>query len=146
MAEQFEFKPRENQPQWVLDHIRTYLDTNGEEGHIWRGVPTLLLTTTGRQTGEPYTTPLIYGKDEGQYIVVASRGGHPDHPEWYLNLVQNPEVTVQVAADRFTARARTAGPDEKGRYWPMMVEIWPDYENYQAKTEREIPVVILERA
>ena len=130
---------------WQADHARRYLETNGEDGHIWRGVPTLLLTTTGRRTGAPYTTPLIYGEDNGRYIVVASRGGAPEHPQWYRNLVAQPAVAVQVKADRFPARARTASAEEKPALWKLMASIWPAYDEYQARTSRDIPVVILER-
>lgn len=131
---------------WVREHLERYLQTDGEDGHIWRGVPTLLLTTTGRKSGEPYTTPLIYGEDAGRYMVVASRGGAPSHPQWYLNLNANPSVGAQVAADKFQATARTASPDEKPALWALMTAIYPPYDEYQAATEREIPVVILERA
>ncbi len=131
---------------WVADHIRNYVETGGESGHLWRGVPTLLLTTRGRKSGKLRRTALIYGQDGDHYVVVASRGGHPHHPAWYLNLVENPAVKVQVEADVFTALARTATPEEKARLWPLMVSIWPDYENYQKSTKREIPVVVLERA
>ncbi len=130
---------------WQAEHARRYIETNGEDGHIWRGVPTLLLTTTGRRTGEPYTTPLIYGQDDDRYIVVASRGGAPAHPQWYRNLVAQPEVGVQVRADRFQARARTASAEEKPALWALMTRIWPAYDEYQARTDRDIPVVILER-
>ena len=131
---------------WQADHARKYLETNGAEGHIWRGLPTLLLSTTGARTGEPVTTPLIYGEQDGAYIVVASKGGAPKDPQWYRNLVANPEVTVQVAADRFTARARTASPEEKPALWDLMAKVFPTYIEYQQKTTRDIPVVILERA
>ena len=131
---------------WVRERLERYLQTNGEDGHIWRGVPTLLLTTTGRKSGEPYTTPLIYGEDAGRYVVVASRGGAPSHPQWYRNLDANPSVGLQVAAQKFQATARTASPDEKPALWALMTGIYPPYDEYQAATEREIPVVILERA
>lgn len=131
---------------WVREHLERYLQTDGEDGHIWRGVPTLLLTTTGRKSGEPYTTPLIYGEDAGRYVVVASRGGAPSHPQWYRNLDANPSVGLQVAAQKFQATARTASPDEKPALWALMTGIYPPYDEYQAATEREIPVVILERA
>lgn len=131
---------------WVREHLERYLQTDGEDGHIWRGVPTLLLTTTGRKSGEPYTTPLIYGEDAGRYVVVASRGGAPSHPQWYRNLDANPSVGLQVAARKFQATARTASPDEKPTLWALMTGIYPPYDEYQAATEREIPVVILERA
>ena len=108
-------------------------------------MPTLLLTTTGRRTGEPYTTPLIYGTDGDRYLVVASRGGTHQHPQWYRNLLAHPEVAVQVKAERFRARARTARPEEKPALWQRMASIWPAYDEYQARTRRDIPVVILER-
>ncbi len=131
---------------WVADHIHEYVETGGSRGHLWRGVPTLLLTTRGRKSGKLRRTALIYGRDGDHYVVVASRGGHPQHPAWYLNLVDNPAVQVQVGAEVFTAHARTATSEEKARLWPVMVSIWPDYENYQKSTDREIPVVVLERA
>jgi deazaflavin-dependent oxidoreductase (nitroreductase family) len=127
------------------EHVRRYRETGGEVGHVWNGVPTLLLTTTGRTSGEQRTAPLIYGEDGGAYVVVASKGGAPRHPAWYLNLSAEPAVVVQVGADRFPARARTASADERARLWPLMTSIWPAYDEYQAKTDREIPVVVLER-
>lgn len=132
-------------PGWIADHLKRYLETNGEDGHIWNGVPTLLLTTTGRRSGLELTLPLIYGRDSDRFIVVASRGGAPQHPGWYLNLQAHPEVTVQVCADRFAARARTATAAEKPPLWELMTKIWPAYNEYQSRTSREIPVVILER-
>jgi deazaflavin-dependent oxidoreductase (nitroreductase family) len=130
---------------WQADHARKYIETNGKEGHIWRGVPTLLLTTTGTRSGEPYTTPLIYGEDNGRYLIVASYGGAAKHPQWYRNLVAQPEVGLQVGADRFQARARSANAEEKPALWQKMADIFPSYNDYQAKTERDIPVIILER-
>lgn len=130
---------------WQEEHARRYLASNGEDGHIRNGVPTLLLTTTGRSTGQPRLTPLIYGKDGDRYLIVASRGGAPDHPHWYKNLVANPAVKLQVGAERFAARARTANAAEKPALWSAMTQVWPGYDEYQAKTSREIPVVILER-
>ncbi|MEV1143357.1 nitroreductase family deazaflavin-dependent oxidoreductase [Micromonospora sp. NPDC049799] len=132
---------------WVADHIRRYVETDGAEGHEWRpGVFTLLLTTRGRRSGALRRTALIYGRDGDAYLVVASQGGDPKHPAWYLNLVDEPQVEVQVGAERFTARARTATAEEKPRMWAEMTGIWPAYDDYQAKTDREIPVVVLERA
>ena len=131
---------------WVAEHIRRYVETNGAEGHEWRpGVHTLLLTTRGRRTGKLRRTALIYGRDGDDYLVVASQGGAPEHPSWYHNLLADPEVQVQVGADKFTARARTAGPEEKPRMWRTMTATWPAYDDYQRKTDREIPVVVLER-
>jgi deazaflavin-dependent oxidoreductase (nitroreductase family) len=130
---------------WVAQHIHQYVETDGRSGHEWRpGVPTLLLTTRGRKSGLRRRTALIYGQDGDRYLVVASRGGSPEHPAWYRNLTEHPEVHIQVGADRFAARARTATADEKPRLWQLMTAIWPDYDNYQTKTSREIPVVILE--
>jgi len=132
-------------PGWQQEHMRRYLASGGQDGHVWEGVTTLLLTTTGRRSGESRTTPLIYGRDGDRYLVVASRGGAPKHPSWYENLVARPLVQVQVMADRFTARARTATAAEKPARWKMMATIWPPYDEYQARTTREIPLVILER-
>lgn len=132
-------------PGWIQQHLDQYLTTNGEKGHLWNGVPTLLLTTTGRRTGRPLVLPLIYGRDGDRYLVVASKGGAPDHPAWYKNLIANPEVEVQVKDARFTAAARAASREERPDVWQTMAAIWPAYNEYQSKTEREIPVVVLER-
>ena len=129
---------------WVAQHIRGYVESDGKTGHHWRGVNTLLLTTRGRKSGKLMRTALIYGRDGDRYIVVASKGGAEKHPEWYLNLVVNPEVNVQVGGDRFTAQARTASAEEKPALWSLMTSIWPDYDQYQARTHREIPVVVVE--
>ncbi|MFC8614905.1 nitroreductase family deazaflavin-dependent oxidoreductase [Micromonospora purpureochromogenes] len=131
---------------WVADHIRRYVETGGEQGHEWRpGVFTLLLTTRGRRSGKLRRTALIYGRDGDDYLVVASQGGAPQHPAWYLNLLAEPEAEVQVGAETFAVRARTAGPEEKPRMWRTMTDIWPAYDGYQTRTDREIPVVVLER-
>jgi deazaflavin-dependent oxidoreductase (nitroreductase family) len=130
---------------WYAEHVDRYIETDGADGHDWNGKPTLLLTTRGRRSGEQRTLPLIYGRDGDRLLVVASRGGAPKHPSWYLNLLSDPEVDVQVKGDRFRARARPAGPDEKPRLWRTMTEIFPDYDDYQRRTAREIPVVVLER-
>ncbi|WP_163513056.1 nitroreductase family deazaflavin-dependent oxidoreductase [Fodinicola acaciae] len=130
---------------WVADHIKQYVESDGKEGHDWRGVPTLLLTVVGRKTGTKRRTALIYGKDGDDYLLVASKGGAPKNPLWYENLVANPDVELQVGSDVFEATARTATAEEKERLWPGLVEIWPDYANYQKKTDRDIPVVILTR-
>lgn len=125
------------------EHVDRYVATDGEEGHDWQGTVTLLLTTTGRRSGEPRTTPLIYQPYGDDFLVVASRGGADTHPAWYLNLQQNPEVTVQIRGDRFAARARTATPEEKPDMWRVMAATWPQYDEYQRKTDRDIPVVVL---
>ena len=129
------------------EHVRAYLDTDGQHGHDWRkGSSVLLLTTTGRRSGEPRTNALIYGRSGDDYLVVASRGGSDQPPGWYVNLKHEPEVEVQVLADRFRARARTATAEERPELWAEMVTHWPDYDTYQGRTEREIPVVVLERS
>jgi deazaflavin-dependent oxidoreductase (nitroreductase family) len=133
-------------PLFGQEHIDRYRETDGEEGHDWQGTHTLLLTTKGRKSGEDRTTPLIYGQDDGRYMVVASKGGAPTPPAWYLNLKENPEVEVQVKDKRFKARARDASPEEKPELWKTMTSEWPAYDEYQEKTDREIPVVILEPA
>lgn len=130
---------------WIADHIKNYIESDGSDGHHWRGVTTLLLTTRGRKSGKRRRTALIYGKDGDRHIVVASKGGHEKHPAWYLNLSNEPEVEVQVGTDRFRALATTASPEEKQRLWEIMASIWPAYNEYQEKTDREIPVVVLNR-
>jgi deazaflavin-dependent oxidoreductase (nitroreductase family) len=127
------------------EHVERYQETDGAEGHDWEGTTTLLLTTIGRKSGEPRTTPLIYQKQGDVYTVVASKGGADEPPLWYLNLEANPEVEVQVRGDKFRARARTATDEEKPALWKVMAETWPAYDDYQRKTERPIPVVVLER-
>jgi deazaflavin-dependent oxidoreductase (nitroreductase family) len=127
------------------EHVRRYLKTDGAEGHDWQGTTVLILTTTGRRSGEPRSTPLIYGKHGEDHVVVASKGGAEEDPAWYLNLSEAPEVTVQVRGDRFKARARTATAEEKPELWTMMTKRWQAYDEYQLKTNRDIPVVVLER-
>jgi deazaflavin-dependent oxidoreductase (nitroreductase family) len=131
---------------FVQEHVRRYEETDGEEGHDWQGTTTLILTTTGRRSGEQRPTPLIYQRHGDDYLVVASNGGADEPPAWYRNVAANPAVGVQVKADRFRARARTAGPDEKPDMWRTMTAAWPAYDRYQQRTEREIPIVVLERA
>jgi deazaflavin-dependent oxidoreductase (nitroreductase family) len=128
------------------EHVKRYQETDGREGHEWEGTTTLLLTTTGRKSGQPRTTPLIYRKQGDAYTVIASNGGSEEPPLWYRNLQADPNVEVQVLGDRFTARARTASPDEKPAMWRTMAGTWPAYDDYQEKSSREIPVVVLERA
>jgi proline iminopeptidase len=128
------------------EHVRRYRETDGEVGHIWKeGSTILLLTTTGRTTGRETTSPLIYGLDGDTPVIVASKGGAPDHPGWFKNLAQSPEVGVQIMGDRFRARARVVEGEERERLWELMNEIWPHYDEYATRTDREIPVVVLER-
>jgi deazaflavin-dependent oxidoreductase (nitroreductase family) len=127
-------------------HVRRYRETGGEVGHIWRkGAKILLLTTTGRTTGEPRTTPLIYENAGDAYVIVASKGGAPEHPGWYRNLDKSPAVELQIEDEVFAARARTAVGEERERLWKLAARQWPDYDAYREKTDREIPVVVLER-
>jgi deazaflavin-dependent oxidoreductase (nitroreductase family) len=133
---------------WVNDHVREYVESDGRKGHQWRGLPTLLLTTRGRRTGLRRRTALIYGQDSEDYIIVASNGGSADHPLWYLNLVDEPAVELQVGSEVFTARAREASGDEKERLWHLMAGIFPTYDKYRvtaAKRGRDIPLIVLER-
>lgn len=128
---------------WVNKHIREYVETDGKKGHKHQGKDALLLTTRGRKSGLLRRTALFYGKDGDRYIVVASRGGHAKHPAWYLNLEANPEVEVQVGADKFSARAHTATGEERVRLWELMTTIFPTYNSFQKKTKLQIPVVVL---
>jgi deazaflavin-dependent oxidoreductase (nitroreductase family) len=125
------------------EHVKVYRETNGEQGYLWNGAPILLLTTTGRKSGEPRTSALIFGRDGDDLLLVASQGGAPTHPNWYHNLSANPDVEVQVRGDVFRATARTANDDEKARLWSIMTEVWPNYDAYQERTDRSIPVVVL---
>jgi deazaflavin-dependent oxidoreductase (nitroreductase family) len=129
------------------EHVDRYRETGGEEGFVWKNDTTiLLLTTTGRTSGKRYTSPLIFREHDGAYVIVASKGGAPDAPDWFKNLEANPEVELQVKDRVFPARAHVATEAEKPKLWELMVEVWPDYEKYQEKTDREIPVVVLEAA
>lgn len=130
---------------WVAKHIESYLNSDGEQGHEWYGVNALLLTTRGRKSGQLRRTALYYGQDGDRYLLVASKGGADDHPNWYLNLSADPHVQVQIKSDRFTATARTATAEEKPRLWQIMSDLFPKYIDYQQSTKREIPIVILTR-
>lgn len=128
------------------EHVKRYQQTDGEEGYTWqKGTTILILTTKGRRSGEDRSTPLIFNEHDGDYLVVASKGGTDEPPAWYLNMQDEPEVTVQIKGDRFRARSRDASAEEKPELWSKMAASWPDYDEYQKKTDREIPVVILER-
>lgn len=143
-----------NLPAWIQDHLSRYVATGGKDGYLWDAtlgggkglVPTLLLTTTGRKSGKALTMPLIFGRHGEDYVIVASKGGAPNHPAWYLNLAANPAVTLQVKDEVFAARARTANAAERAKLWPEMVAIYGPFELYQQKTPREIPIAILSRA
>lgn len=151
MSEDIKIPP--SMPRWMAEHMRRYLDSNGADGHLWDSskaggpgpLPTLLLTTTGRRSGESQTLPLLYGKTPTGYVIIASKGGHPQHPGWFLNLEANPKVRLMVAAERFDAVARLATAEERPLLWSQMAAMYPPFVDYQAKTTREIPVVVIER-
>ncbi len=148
-----EAKLAPNLPGWMVEHTNRYLSSGGTDGHMYKvtppgyqemTVPSLLLTTKGRRSGEKFIFPLFYGQTGNSYIVVASKGGAPQHPGWYRNLLAHPEVEVQVGTQKIKARARTATGEERTRLWQKALEFWPPYADYQRKTEREIPVVVLD--
>jgi proline iminopeptidase len=129
------------------EHVRRYRETAGDVGHVWKeGSTILLLTTKGRKTENKTTTPLIYAQDGDRYVIVASKGGAPEHPGWYRNIERDPNVELQVKGDVFAARARTAEGEERERLWRLANEVWPHYDEYAQKTDRTIPVVVLERS
>jgi deazaflavin-dependent oxidoreductase (nitroreductase family) len=129
------------------EHVKRYQETDGEEGYIWmKGSEILLLTTTGRKSGERKTMALIFREIDGNYVIVASKGGAPEHPAWFLNMRDAPdEVEIQVKADKFPVTFRVAEGSEREKLWGLMNEVWPDYAEYQTKTDRQIPVVVLSR-
>ena len=135
--------PLDNAIPWVAKHAQQYRESNGAEGHDWNGATTLLLTTLGRKSGRLRQNPLIYIEDEGAYHVVASFGGKPHHPAWYLNLDAEPEVRIQVGDEVMDATARTLSADEKAAIWDRCLAMWPDYAEYQKKTDRDFPVVAI---
>jgi len=127
------------------EHVRVYRETDGDRGYRWRGTQILLLTTTGRTSGEERTTPLIHTVDGDRWIVIASKGGAPEHPAWFTNMVADPNATIQVQAEEIAVVMSTADGDERTRLWARMLEEWPAYDDYAKKTDREIPVVVLTR-
>jgi deazaflavin-dependent oxidoreductase (nitroreductase family) len=135
-------EPLDSATEWVAEHTRKYVETGGEDGYMWRGYPTVVLTTTGRKSGDLRRNALIFGRDGDDYILVASYGGRPRHPLWYLNLVADPSVTIQDRADVVHGTASTEPEgDDRDRLWSQMVAIYPPYEEYQAKTDRRIQIV-----
>ncbi len=125
------------------EHVKRYRETNGEVGHIWNGATALLLTTIGNKSGEPRTTPLIYAQDGDDYVIVASKGGAPSHPAWYLNISRTPEVEIQVLDKVMKATATTVEGAERERLWRVATDVWPNYDQYAERTDRLIPVVKL---
>src|SRR5260370_7673274 len=139
-------------PDWMVEHANRYLSSGGTEGHMYKmtqpgrskiTVPSLLLTTTGRKSGERFIFPLFYGQAGDSYIVVASKGGAPQHPGWYRNLLANPNVEVQVGTAKLKARARTATGEERAQLWEKALEFWPPYADYQPTTARATPPFLL---
>jgi len=151
-----ETKLAPNLPQWMKDHVDRYLSSGGTDGHMYtinlpnmpvKAVPSLLLTTTGRKSGDRYLFPLFYGRAGDSYFVIASKGGAPEHPGWYRNILTNPAVDIQVGTAKMRARARTANGAERAQLWDQAVGIWPPFADYQRKAgAREIPVVVLDPA
>jgi deazaflavin-dependent oxidoreductase (nitroreductase family) len=148
-----EAKLAPNLDPWMIDHANRYISSGGNEGHLYAvtppgssevKVPSLLLTTTGRKSGKKFIFPLFYGKSGNSYIVVASKGGAPEHPGWYRNVLANPDVEIQVGTKKLRVRARTAAGAERAQLWEIALKFWPPYADYQKKTEREIPVVVLD--
>ena len=143
-----------NLPQWMIDHTNRYLESGGTDGHMYKmsqpgrpemTVPALLLITKGRKSGQKYIFPLFYGEDGDSFLIIASKGGAPDHPGWYKNLLADPEVEVQVGTRKLRARARTVTGEDRARLWDKALEFWPPYADYQEKApHREIPVVLLD--
>lgn len=129
----------------IADHVERYLATNGEDGFLWEGGEVIILTTTGAKSGKERRTPLIRVTDGERYFCVASMGGAPNNPQWFHNMVAHPSVTIQDRADVHHLRARVATPEEKSRYWSIATAAWPAYDDYQAATERDIPLVICEK-
>ena len=148
-----EAKLAPNLPGWMQEHATRYISSGGTDGHMYRislpdrpemAVPSLLLTTTGRKSGEKFIFPLFYGRAGDSHFVVASKGGAPEHPGWYRNILADPIIEIQVGTERMQARARTAAGEERARLWQKALEFWPPYADYQRKTEREIPIVVLD--
>ena len=127
------------------EHVRVYRETGGQHGYRWRGTTILLLSTKGHRSGEQHTTPLIHRTDGDRWVIVASKGGAPENPSWYENLVADPDISIQVEDQVIPVRASTAEGAERARLWSLMAEVWPDYDRYKTRTDREIPVVVLSR-
>ena len=141
-----------NLPGWIQEHIKLYLE-DPDKGHMWDSsvaggpgpLPTLLLTMTGAKSGQKRMLPLIYQKVGDRYVIIASKGGAPDHPAWYINLVKTPDCHIQVGKDQFDCVARTADSPEREELWEKMAAIYPPYNDYQdAAGSRVIPVVVLD--
>ena len=135
--------PQDSPVGWVADHARRYAESGGADGHWWRGVPTCLLTTTGRSSGVPRRTALIYGRDGERVVIVASMGGSDSEPQWLKNLMARPRARVMVGADSFDVTAQVAEGQERAALWTKMVAIYPRYAEYQTRTDRVFAIVVL---
>jgi len=143
----------EEAPSWVTDHVRLYLE-DPDKGHMWDStsvggpgvLPTLLLTTIGRKSGKPRVLPLLYQHVDAGFIIIASKGGAPAHPAWFLNLLDNPRGEIRVGHDSHRVTARIVEGEERTEYWNKMTNLYPPYIDYQAATDRKIPVVVLEES
>lgn len=137
-------EPLSSPTEWVADHVRRYVESDGADGHIMNGVPCVLITHRGRHSGQLRRTPVVYGRDGDRFVIVASRGGADDHPAWFLNLQADPRIHLQAQAEHFDLRARVAEGEEREQLWKMMVGVYADFADYQKKTKRKIPVLVLE--
>ncbi|WP_111765187.1 nitroreductase family deazaflavin-dependent oxidoreductase [Nakamurella deserti] len=129
---------------WAADQAERYEESNGQEANTLQGVPIMLVSTTGRKTGALRRTPLMRVEHEGSYAAIASKGGAPEHPVWYLNILADPTVTVRDGATVRTCHAHVAEGDERAAWWERAIAVWPAYADYQTKTDRQIPVVVLD--
>jgi F420H(2)-dependent quinone reductase len=132
--------------EWVAEQVRQYEASGGSEGNTMRGVPVIILWTRGRKSDSVRKTPLMKVRDGDRYAVVASMGGAPEHPQWYANLTADPHVSVQDGAEVRDFVAREATGEEKAEWWAKATAVWPDYDAYQERADREIPLLILEPA
>jgi deazaflavin-dependent oxidoreductase (nitroreductase family) len=130
----------------IADQVTLYESSGGTDGLLLEGQPCVILTTKGRKSGKLRKSPLMRVEHDGRYAVVASMGGAPQHPVWYLNLKANPDITLQDGPSVFDLRAREVTGDEKAEWWQRAVEVWPSYDEYQASTDRVIPLIVLEPA
>lgn len=140
-------EPTDSPDRSVTEHVRRYLATDGQSGYMEGGATNLVLTYRGRKSGKLYRTGLFFGEDNGRYLLIASGSSITHtHPQWYLNVMANPEVQIQVLAEKINVRAYTAEGEERQRLWKLMTDLAPVYHTYEARTRRVIPVVVLERA
>jgi deazaflavin-dependent oxidoreductase (nitroreductase family) len=144
MPLQGEYEPSPS--QWVRDQVEEYEGSGGTKGTEMRGVPVVVITSMGASSGKLRKNPVMRVEHDGVYAAVASKGGAPEHPSWYGNIVKQPLVELQDGPDRADYNARRVDGDERAKWWERAVAVWPDYADYQTKTEREIPVFVLERA